>query len=101
MPTYEYECRKCGHQFEKYQSILAEPLKTCPKCKGKVARVVSGGGGIIFKGSGFYQTDYKKSSHATTSTDKSNSKKAEGGASDAGKSDVPKKETRKPEKSAK
>ena len=77
MPTYEYECRKCGHQFEKFQSIMAEPLKTCPKCKGKVARLVSGGAGIIFKGSGFYQTDYKKTSHVSPSADKSAGKKTE------------------------
>ncbi len=83
MPTYEYECRKCGHQFEKYQSILAEPLKTCPKCKGKVARVVSGGAGIIFKGSGFYQTDYKKTSHASHAAEKGSDKKAEGPKADS------------------
>lgn len=70
MPTYEYQCRKCGHQFEKFQSITAEPLKTCPKCKGKVARLVSGGAGIIFKGSGFYQTDYKKTSHTSHAAEK-------------------------------
>ena len=62
MPTYEYQCRKCGHEFEKFQAITAAPLKTCPKCKGAVARLLSGGAGIIFKGSGFYQTDYKKTS---------------------------------------
>ena len=61
MPTYEYECRKCGHRFEKFQSITAAPVKTCPKCRGRVARLLSGGAGIIFRGSGFYQTDYKKS----------------------------------------
>ena len=61
MPTYAYECRKCGHQFEKFQPITAEPVKTCPKCRGKVARMLTTGAGIIFKGSGFYQTDYKKS----------------------------------------
>ena len=83
MPTYEYECRKCGHQFEKYQSILAEPLKTCPKCKGKVARVVSGGAGIIFKGSGFYQTDYKKTSHASHATEKVADKKTESPKADS------------------
>lgn len=60
MPTYEYECRRCGHHFEKFQSIMAAPVKTCPKCRGRVARVVSGGAGIIFKGTGFYETDYKK-----------------------------------------
>lgn len=59
MPTYEYQCRKCGHEFEKFQSITAAPVKTCPKCRGRVARLVSGGAGIIFKGTGFYQTDYK------------------------------------------
>ena len=79
MPTYEYECRKCGHTFEKFQSITAEPVKTCPKCKGKVARLVSGGAGIIFKGSGFYQTDYKKSSNTTHKADKGGEKKADGG----------------------
>ena len=75
MPTYEYECRKCGHRFEKYQSILAEPLKTCPKCKGKVARMLTTGAGIIFKGSGFYQTDYKKTS--APATEKHEPKKTE------------------------
>lgn len=60
MPTYEYQCRKCGHQFEQFQSITAVPLKTCPQCKGRVARLLTAGGGIIFKGSGFYHTDYKK-----------------------------------------
>lgn len=65
MPTYEYECRKCGHQFERFQSITAAPVKTCPKCKGKVARLLSGGAGIIFKGSGFYQTDYKKTANTS------------------------------------
>ena len=67
MPTYEYVCEKCGHQFEKVQSISAKPLQTCPEedCaqkkwgKGKVKRAISGGAGLIFKGSGFYITDYR------------------------------------------
>ena len=83
MPTYEYECRKCGHLFEQFQSILAEPLKTCPKCKGKVARVVSGGAGIIFKGSGFYQTDYKKTSNASHAAEKAAEKKTESPPADS------------------
>ncbi len=63
MPTYEYECRSCDHHFEKSQSITAEPLKTCPKCgKEKVIRLISSGSGFIFKGSGFYATDYRKAS---------------------------------------
>lgn len=85
MPTYEYECRKCGHTFEKFQSITAAPVKTCPKCKGKVARLLSAGAGIIFKGSGFYQTDYKKSSHAPPAPEKPADKKADGAKTEGGK----------------
>ncbi|MES2692894.1 MAG: zinc ribbon domain-containing protein [Verrucomicrobiota bacterium] len=63
MPTYEYACPKCGHQFEQFQSMRDEPLKKCPKCgKTGVKRLVGGGAGLIFKGSGFYITDYKKKS---------------------------------------
>jgi len=71
MPTYEYVCEKCGHQFEKIQSISAKPLTVCPKelCprkewgKGKVKRVISGGAGLLFKGSGFYITDYRSENY--------------------------------------
>src|SRR5256714_15142852 len=67
MPTYEYVCEKCGHQFEKVQSMSAKTLTICPQdlCrqtrwgKGKVKRAISGGAGLIFKGSGFYITDYR------------------------------------------
>ena len=60
MPTYEYECQKCHHRYDLYQSIKAAPQKTCPQCKGRVKRLFSAGGGLIFKGSGFYVTDYRK-----------------------------------------
>lgn len=60
MPTYDYECEKCGYKFEAFQSMTSEPLKECPKCKGKVRRLIGTGAGLIFKGSGFYATDYKK-----------------------------------------
>jgi putative FmdB family regulatory protein len=60
MPTYEYACQKCGHQFETFQAITADPLTECPECGGKVKRLISSGVGLIFKGSGFYITDYKK-----------------------------------------
>lgn len=63
MPTYEYACTKCGHAFEAFQSMKDEPLKQCPKCrKQALKRLVGGGAGLIFKGSGFYITDYKKKS---------------------------------------
>lgn len=63
MPTYEYECRKCGHRFDHSQPIIAKPLTHCPKCKSKIRRVISGGSGFLFKGSGFYATDYRSSSY--------------------------------------
>ncbi len=60
MPTYEYLCENCGYRFEKFQKITDEPIKKCPRCGGKVKRLISGGAGLIFKGSGFYVNDYKK-----------------------------------------
>jgi putative FmdB family regulatory protein len=63
MPTYEYECDKCGHRFEVFQSMTEPPRKRCPKCRGKVRRLVSGGAGIVFKGSGFYATDYRSNAY--------------------------------------
>lgn len=68
MPTYEYECRKCSYRFEAFQSINDAPLKTCPLCGGKVKRLIGGGSGIIFKGSGFYITDSRKAQSASTSS---------------------------------
>ena len=59
MPTYDYKCTKCGHAFELFQSMSEAPRKRCPECRGAVRRLVSGGTGLIFKGSGFYLTDYK------------------------------------------
>ncbi len=59
MPTYVYECRRCAHRFEVFQSIMDAPRRRCPQCRGAVRRVVMPGGGLIFKGSGFYITDYK------------------------------------------
>ena len=60
MPTYEYKCQKCAHSFEVFQTMSAKPLTKCPECAGKVKRLIGSGSGIIFKGSGFYCTDYKK-----------------------------------------
>jgi putative FmdB family regulatory protein len=64
MPTYDYECKKCGHTWEAFQSIKAEPLKKCPECKKAGAkRVIGPGAAILFKGSGFYLTDYRSDSY--------------------------------------
>jgi putative FmdB family regulatory protein len=60
MPTYEYECPKCENKFDVFQKITDDAGAKCPKCKSKAKRLISGGTGIIFKGSGFYATDYKK-----------------------------------------
>ena len=63
MPTYEYECLKCGHRFELFQRITEAPRKRCPICRGKVRRLIGTGAGMIFKGSGFYTTDYRSTSY--------------------------------------
>ena len=60
MPTYEYECQKCGYRFEVFQSINDKPKRTCPKCRGRVKRLIGMGAGLLFKGSGFYITDHRK-----------------------------------------
>jgi len=60
MPTYEYECTDTGKRFEKMQSMSDEPLKVCPECGGPVRRLIGGGAALIFKGKGFYATDYGK-----------------------------------------
>jgi len=60
VPTYEYECSKCGKRFDLFQSMSDEHIKECKYCQGPVKRLIGSGGGIIFKGSGFYETDYKR-----------------------------------------
>lgn len=64
MPTYDYQCRKCDHAWEMFQSITAKPIRKCPEC-GKLSarRVIGPGAGVIFKGGGFYQTDYRSESY--------------------------------------
>jgi putative FmdB family regulatory protein len=59
MPTYEYQCRSCAHRFDAFQSITATPLTRCPHCRKKVDRLISAGAGFLFKGPGFYATDYR------------------------------------------
>lgn len=63
MPTYDYVCDDCGHNFEEFQPITAEPLTKCPKCLGHVRRLIGAGNGFLFKGNGFYITDYRSESY--------------------------------------
>lgn len=114
MPTYDYECATCGHQFEEFQSITARPLKKCPECgKMQLQRLIGTGAGIIFKGSGFYETDYRSDDYkkaakadkeASTKTsdkasdktgDKASDKKTETKKADSGKTEKSKKDAKK------
>ena len=74
MPTYDYKCIQCRHGFEQFQSMSADPIKKCPECGGKVRRLVGGGSGLIFKGSGFYLTDYVKGKEKEKSSSEKNGK---------------------------
>jgi len=97
MPTYEYICAKCGHEFEALQSIAAKPLARCPQAlcaekkwgRGKVIRKISAGAGLIFKGSGFYITDYRSEGYKQAAKKDSEAAKpaAPGDSKAAGKSD--------------
>jgi|WetSurMetagenome_2_1015567.scaffolds.fasta_scaffold295876_1 putative FmdB family regulatory protein len=88
MPTYEYKCKACGHEMEEFQSITEEPLKHCPHCDtDNLVRVIGTGAGLIFRGTGFYLTDYKKSHVAHDDGEKKKSKPDDKGgktASDSG-----------------
>ena len=109
MPTYDYECESCGHKFEQFQSIMAKPTKKCPECgKMKLHRLIGAGAGIIFKGSGFYQTDYRSESYKqgkkndtkpTTGKD-TKDKKTETKAKDSKPSETPKSTAKDTKKSA-
>jgi putative FmdB family regulatory protein len=126
MPTYEYQCEACGHRFEKFQSITAAPIRKCPACnKSKVKRLIGMGAGLLFKGSGFYITDYRPDSYnkaakadapatpasgdgkpastdgagGTTSPAKSETKPKAEGKSESPKPAAPKKESKSDRKS--
>ncbi|QEN07010.1 zinc ribbon domain-containing protein [Oceanispirochaeta crateris] len=87
MPTYDYKCESCGHTFEHFQSMADDPLKTCPDCqKDSLKRLIGGGMGVIFKGSGFYVNDAKKSSATSQPLkDKNDSKESSAKPADSGK----------------
>jgi putative FmdB family regulatory protein len=88
MPTYEYQCDACEHNFDEFQSINDKPLKKCPKCKkSKLRRVFGAGAAILFKGSGFYQTDYRSESYKAAAKAESGTPKAESNGT-TGKSDT-------------
>lgn len=71
MPTYDYQCESCGHVFETFQSMSDDPLRQCPECsENALRRLISGGSGVIFKGSGFYVTDSRKSGSASSNSGK-------------------------------
>jgi len=80
MPTYDYECGSCNHKYELFQSITAKPVRKCPSCGRQTAkRLIGTGGGVIFRGSGFYQTDYRSEGYkksAKSETDSSSSSKS-------------------------
>jgi putative FmdB family regulatory protein len=79
MPTYEYECLSCGHKFEVLQSIKDKPITKCPECSKKVKKLISSAGGFIFKGPGFYATDYKKTGKPSENTSIASCPKAKQG----------------------
>ena len=100
MPTYQYRCPECHYEFEEFQNISEEPIRVCPKCKGETRRLISGGAGFVFKGSGFYITDYRSKSYregksreqnqsisATSSSSSYAKSKSEKGSSNNSKSD--------------
>ena len=76
MPTYDYKCKECGASFEYFQSMSSPVLTECKECGGKLTRLIGAGAGPIFKGTGFYQTDYKNNGTSNTSSNKSATKKS-------------------------
>lgn len=104
MPTYDYKCPKCGTEFQEFQKISAKPGAKCPKCGGKAERQISGGAGLVFKGSGFYLTDYGRGGQkprsdsggeSSSSTTDSSPSKSEKPAAEKPAADKPAKKPRK------
>ncbi len=103
MPTYEYQCQSCNHLFEEFQSITAEPLRKCPGCgKPRLRRLIGTGAGIIFKGGGFYETDYRSESYKQGAKAESEASKPKTEAKSETKTEKPAKpETSKPKREKK
>jgi putative FmdB family regulatory protein len=88
MPTYEYRCSACSHKWDEFQSMSAKPTRKCPECgKLKAERIISAGGGIIFRGSGFYQTDYRSESYKKGADAASKAADSSSSSGNAGKSE--------------
>jgi putative FmdB family regulatory protein len=79
MPTYDYQCTGCGYRFEMFQGMLEKKLTTCPRCQGALERLIGPGAGIVFKGQGFYQTDYRSSEYRRRAKDEGSAKEGGGG----------------------
>ena len=95
MPTYDYRCKKCGHTWEIFQSIKAEPIKKCPECKKNQAeRVIGPGAAILFKGSGFYLTDYRSESYKKAAAADKPSSSSDSGSKSGGESKPAKSESK-------
>ena len=90
MPTYEYKCLDCGIQFDRFQSITEDPIQECPECSGQTKRLIGAGAGLIFKGSGFYITDYRSDGYkesAKKDKESSSDSKADSKSGDSKSSD--------------
>jgi len=83
MPTYQYKCNSCGHEFEEFQSITEAPLDKCPKCGKKPRRIITGGAGFLLKGSGFYTTDYRSESYKAAARKDTEASSAASSSSDS------------------
>mgnify|MGYP001311723084 CR=1 FL=1 len=98
MPTYQYQCEECEHAFEQFQSMTADPISECPECSGSVKRLISGGAGFLFKGDGFYTTDYRSESYKKS--EKADKESASGSKDkDSSKADKSKSDSRKTDSS--
>ena len=94
MPTYQYRCPHCQYEFEEFQHITDKPITTCPRCKKNTHRIISGGAGFIFKGSGFYITDHRsKSYQSDAAKEKSGAALSSPGTSSSGNTKAPEKKT--------
>ena len=100
MPTYEYRCKACGHEFEEFQSITAPVLKKCPSCaKAKLERLIGIGSAVMFKGGGFYETDYRSESYRNAAKADADASKPKSESSDSGGKSETKSDTKSENKS--